>query len=94
MSTDEHLLRRHSSPVVYFIFRIVFQKNTKCLMNSLNNGKRTKHNFSKNLSSGCNRVKTGNINLIFLVQMSFCTSFTFVCHDDSAERLVFMARHV
>ena len=34
-------------------------------------------NFSKNLSSGCNRIKTGNINLIFLVQMSSCTSFMF-----------------
>ena len=51
-------------------------------------------NFSKNLSSGCNRIKTGNINLIFLMQMSSCTSFTIVCHDDSAERLAFMARHV
>ena len=38
MLADEHLLLRHSSLVVYFRSCIIFQKNTKCVMNSLNNG--------------------------------------------------------
>ena len=57
-------------------------------------------NFSKNLFTGCNPIKTGkrvfcrSSHLTFHVQMSACASFTFACHDDSAERLAFKARHV
>ena len=59
-------------------------------------------NISKNLSTGCNPIKTSkhifnffrSSHLTFHMQMSACECFTFACHDDSAECLALMASHV
>ena len=67
MLADEHLLRRHSSHVVYFISWIIFQKNTKCFMNSLNNGMHRKDIwfFQKNHFTSSNPIETGKHKVNF-----------------------------
>ena len=57
MSADKHLLRRHSSPGVYFIFRIVFQNEASI---------ESVRNFSKNLFTGCNPITTSKHKFNFL----------------------------
>ena len=73
--TDEHLLRQHSSLVVYFMPWIIFQKNTKCFMNSWNNGMHRKDIwfFKKNHFTSSNPIKTGKHKINF-----HCT-WPFIC---------------
>ena len=59
------------------------------------------HNFSKNLLPAVIQLEPENINLIlfvtvwlFMCKWVACASFTFACHDDSAERLAFKASQV
>ena len=68
MLADELLLPRHSSLVVYFISWIIFQKNTKCFMNSLNNGMQRKDMwfFYKIISPVVIQLKLENIKLIVI----------------------------
>ena len=69
------LLRQHSSLVVYFMPWIIFQKNTKCFMNSLNNGMHRKDIwfFQKNHFTSSNPIKTGKHKINF-----HCT-WPFIC---------------